>query len=160
VTRTHVSAKPIERLIAKPALRADHPMKPNGFWYEVDGDWQRWCAAEEGMGWLEGRKLYELTMDPAVRLLEIRDVDDIDAFHAEYARPMYGSRYSMYAEWGRVAKQYDGIEIAPYLWERRLATEFMWYYGWDCASGVIWNMSVIDKVTPLDAAHDVKTEKP
>lgn len=30
------------------------------------------------------------------------------------------------------------FEIAPYQWERRLAREFMWYYGWDLASGVIW----------------------
>jgi len=138
VKRTHVSEKPIDALVAKPALLPDHPMKPNGFWYEVDGDWQWWCAGEE-LGWLEGRKLYELTLDPAARLLEIRTVAEIDAFHAEYSRPLDGSRYSMYPEWGRVAERYDGIEIAPYLWERRLATEFMWYYGWDCASGCLWN---------------------
>ena len=138
MTRTHVSEKPIDALVAKPALLSAHPMKPNGFWYEVDRDWQRWCESEQP-DWIEGRRLYDLTLDPAVRLLEIRTVVEIDAFHAEYTRPMYGSRYSMYPEWGRVAEQYDGIEIAPYLWERRLATEFTWYYGWDCASGCLWN---------------------
>jgi hypothetical protein len=23
----------------------------------------------------------------------------------------------------------------------------MWYYGWDCASGCIWDTSVIERVT-------------
>jgi len=37
-----------------------------------------------------------------------------------------------------VSKEYDGIEIAPYQWDARLS--LIWYYGWDVASGCIWNL--------------------
>lgn len=41
-------------------------------------------------------------------------------------------------DWKAVAKEYDGIEIDPYQYERRFSEGFLWYYGWDCASGCVW----------------------
>ena len=35
--------------------------------------------------------------------------------------------------------KYDGIEINPYQFEARY--QYTWYYGWDIASGCIWNLS-------------------
>lgn len=40
-----------------------------------------------------------------------------------------------------VAKDYDGIEIAPY--QESLRYDLEWYYGWDVASGCIWNFEGI-----------------
>jgi hypothetical protein len=40
-------------------------------------------------------------------------------------------------DWPRLAKTHDGIEISPYQWSLRL--NLLWYYGWDVASGCIWN---------------------
>lgn len=109
--------------------------KPAGFWYEVDGDWRRWC---EGESFGRGYHLHEVFLNDC-EVLFIDSLEKLDRFHEEYhvAEPR-GSYVTLEMDWARVAQCYDGIEIAPYQWERRLANDFMWYYGWDCASGVIW----------------------
>lgn len=52
-----------------------------------------------------------------------------------------GNPYTRSIDWLRVKTQYGGIEIAPYQWKRRLSS--FWYYGWDCASGAIWDRDVL-----------------
>ena len=47
--------------------------------------------------------------------------------------------FDFYAiDWEAALADWDGELIAPYMWSRRL--EYMWYYGWDCASGGTWNL--------------------
>jgi hypothetical protein len=130
MVRTHVSKNPIARVRATKDV--GEGMKPQGFWYEVDGDWRRWCGAEQP-DWLEGRLLYAVDLGKT-NVLKITTVEELDAFHAEYAGG--GRLYD--CDWRRLAKKYDAIEIAPYRYERRLDPNTMWYYPWDCASGVIW----------------------
>lgn len=116
--------------------------KPTGFWYEVDGDWRRWCRSES----FETDGLFHLHR-VELRSCHMRFIDTIeklDQFHEEYKVPFYDSTRLSMIDWKRVGRNWDGIEIAPYQWERRLAPEFLWYYGWDCASGCIWR--------PLDAS--------
>ena len=44
----------------------------------------------------------------------------------------------------KVMDEYDGIIIAPYQYSCRLMnSSTAWYYGWDCASGCIWNLGCI-----------------
>jgi len=62
-----------------------------------------------------------------------------------------------YVDWEKISRQYSGIEINPYLWRRRLQGG-MWYYGWDCASGCVWNESAIKEVKLL-ARYDEKKGK-
>jgi len=57
------------------------------------------------------------------------------------------NRWSIYIDWGRVAEDYSGIEIAPYLYEARM--KHMWYYGWDVASGCIWGKGVVKNITKI-----------
>ena len=120
--------------------------KPFGLWYDVDGDWFRWLL-EEGYddpaaGWLRPY-LYELRVDTS-RLTTIRTLKQFDAFHARYRKPIAdGLWIAKGIQWSAVARVAAGVEIAPYLWERRLHWESSWYYGWDCASGVIWDVSAI-----------------
>ena len=88
--------------------------------------------------------MYRIVLDPAAKVLFIRTCDELDQFEAEYGGAKYGAKYGAKIkfsrlgepDWGAVAARYDGIEIAPYVWERRL--EVWWYYGWDCASGCLW----------------------
>ena len=49
----------------------------------------------------------------------------------------------MIIDWHAVAQAYAGIEIAPYCWSLRFEYEFLWYYGWDCASGCVWELSAV-----------------
>lgn len=54
--------------------------------------------------------------------------------------------------WPMVADRYQGIVIAPYLWSRRMDGG-LWYYGWDCASGCIWDAAAVASVTARQAAE-------
>jgi hypothetical protein len=109
-------------------------MKPVGLWYEVDGDWQRWCAGEMPQ-WLAGRHLHRVKLD-GEQIIALSSASGIDAFNAQYCS--IGPCGIDFIDWPRVAEEYDGIEIAPYCWRRRLTPGMLWYYGWDCASGCIW----------------------
>ncbi|RYE19920.1 MAG: hypothetical protein EOP45_11870 [Sphingobacteriaceae bacterium] len=47
-------------------------------------------------------------------------------------------------DWTSLATDYDGILISPYQYCMRL--RYLWFGGWDCASGCIWNLSCIDSL--------------
>lgn len=135
--RTHISkSRMIGPIQAAGEQKAD--FKPVGFWYGVDGDWERWCRGEQ---WgLHGEMFeHELALGKE-RLLVLSSASDIDSFHDEFKGELFpGCKYFEYVDWQRVAERWDGIEIAPYQWDRRLnGAAHTWYYAWDCASGCIW----------------------
>lgn len=133
--RTHLSVEPVRSVLpVDPWGKGAGAYKPKGFWYEVDGDWRRWCESEMP-SWVEGKMLHRVELN-GERMLNIRNVAEFDAFHRTYVRDFH--RYVKAPDWHALAEEYDGLEIAPYLWERRLCMDTSWYYGWDCASGVIW----------------------
>jgi hypothetical protein len=142
MVRTHVPQGDPPTAVL-PATQLSVPgWKPRGFWYEVDGDWRRWCEAA-GTGWCDDRPV--LGVQPGdERILTLRSAYAIDKFTTEYGGPpdydlgtgRARDRHGWSIDWARVAESYDGIEIAPYCWPRRMT--YLWYYGWDCASGCIW----------------------
>jgi hypothetical protein len=122
-------------------------LKPRGFWVSVLGpdDWPSWCRSEDwGLGRLTVEHEVTLAAEANVRL--ITSHDEFDAFHDEFAIGLVPGSPLRYIDWERVTSLYDGIIIAPYLWNRRLG-DAAWYYGWDCASGCIWNLSAIESIT-------------
>lgn len=141
---THVSPTS-EPITVEPREQIERPsMKPKGFWYEVDGDWRRWND-DDHAGFTDGGFLHRVVLG-SERMLYIRSVAELDDFDSAYhvTRRVDGRGYGLGfydscegIRWDEVAATYDGIEIAPYQWERRLSGH-LWYYGWDCASGVIW----------------------
>lgn len=118
--------------------------KPNGLWVSVAGedDWPEWCRREE---------FREDTLTHAHEVV-ILDDSNILVLDTPEAILDMGRRYpssgslSRWAEvdWTKVAATYDGIVIAPYQWSLRLDPRAHWYYTWDCASGCIWNLDVLD----------------
>lgn len=123
--------------------------KPPGLWVSVEGehDWPAWCRAEE----FNVERLScasEIILKPSANVLRIGTVHDLDAFAKKFRFGV--RRYETEIAWNEVRYEHDGIIIVPYQWERRLAEGFSWYYGWDCASGVIWNLSAIESVKPLE----------
>jgi len=128
----------------------DHYFKPHGLWIS-DADsygWKEWCTAEEfALEHLEYEHLIEL--DPDNNVLFIRNVEELDKFHEQYCvdilahvtDPRLGHRKD-WINWTWVYPLYQGIIITPYLWERRMFG-YMWYYGWDCAGGCIWDLNAI-----------------
>jgi hypothetical protein len=144
----HYTAKPIRKFSRSRKYENAGAYKPCGFWVSVEGpdDWYAWCQAESF-----GPKdplVYEVTLAPDARILHIDTLTKLDAFHRDWTMAPPPPLRTPDVRWADVAQEWDGIIIAPYQWERRLARDFMWYYGWDCASGVIWNLNAIESVAP------------
>lgn len=148
IARTHVSTWPGNTITVEPREQiANHRWnKPSGFWYEVDGDWRRWCETENWGTAADPANYRLFSVDLGdTHMLNLRTVEEILRFDEEYGieeeKAIDGGRtyrFSLGIDWPLVAELYDGIEIAPYQWHLGLDTEILWYYGWDCASGAIW----------------------
>lgn len=125
--------------------------KPSGLWVSAKGeyDWPWWCLAEE---FGKERLLFRhtVTLKPDANILVLDTEAKMHGFNHDYSGGYGNVRKSLAdilerqsKDWVRVANDYDGILIAPYHWSLRLESEFSWYYGWDCASGCIWNLDAI-----------------
>jgi hypothetical protein len=138
--------------------------KPVGLWVSVEGedDWPSWCRAED---YCPERLAcaQQVTLNPDADILHISSGVELEAFHDEWSvpgllghargalsdgRPGLPAKAFWAIDWPRLAEKYDGIIIAPYLYSHRLSTLTNWYYGWDAASGCIWNLAAIDAVEP------------
>lgn len=122
--------------------------KPHGFWITDDSEycWRSWCVSNDfGLDRLTHR--HEVEIDEA-RVLFLRSGADVWRFTRDHGvnHSWQGSSRTWTdrcIDWRAVAKQYAGLIITPYIWECRLGEETSWYYGWDCASGCIWDASAI-----------------
>ncbi len=128
-------------------------IKPAGMWLSDDSDygWPKWCEEQEfNLEGLTIKKTFEITDISKILVL---DTDEkIIAFNKKYtiSFPDYDSKlfkFLAYLDWKRISKEYAGVLISPYSWELRLAPGFMWYYGWDCASACVWDLSVLKEIT-------------
>ncbi len=140
---------PVSLLNIKAVVQRDEPtMKPNGFWFSVRDEWREWCEGEE---WeLERLKLkYLVELSPQANILHLTKSEQLDAFSAKYISQPNWLNFSstMYVDWKRVAENWQGIIIDPYFWSHRLDMSCSWYYGWDCASGCVWDAGVIKSLT-------------
>lgn len=150
--------------------------KPNGLWFDVNEDWKRWCEYTEfHLEDLRYRHRVEI-LDPS-RILFLKGAKQIDAFTRRYGRNLAGgiqflqspeeqtaftrrygrdlyrelqAQFSNFILWQEVAAEYTGIIVAPYSRARR--DTYLWYYGWHCASGCVWDTSVIRLGKPCKMA--------
>ena len=115
--------------------------KPKGLWYGINDSWIDWCASKE-MDWVYDH-IHEVILDES-KILKITNLDEFDDFEKEYGdvNPILAGMKTI--RFDKVAEKYSGIEITPYLYERRLSS--MWYYGWDCASGCVWAQDAIKEI--------------
>ena len=121
-----------------------HPMvKPQGLWYGCGDAWVEWVRSEMP-DWLEESSyLYEVKTDGKV--LKISDDAGFEELEAGFG---IQSPFGRLIDWELIQKEgYGGIEICPYNWQRRMSSN--WYYGWDVASGCIWDSSSIQDVVLL-----------
>lgn len=118
--------------------------KPAGIWYSVNNSWEDWCQDNEP-GWLtDSRFRLDVTTS---KLLTVGLSMRFDEFNDSYGEVAHGRRM---INWKSVAEKYDGIEIPMYHWSFRMDPEYYWYYGWDCASGCVWNTKAINRVESID----------
>jgi len=123
-------------------------MKPKGLWYGIGDSWLRWIK-DEMPDW-EHDNVYQLDINES-KIKIIRNFNELVAFDKIYGveneSRMFFDNGRM-IDWAKVAKDFDGIEIAPYIYEARF--EYNWYYGWDVASGCIWSSDVIKDIKKLN----------
>lgn len=146
---SHYTKEPIHTLwsIAQPTEK--EMVKPKGLWLSVDGeyDWKLWCEAESFQ--LETFKHhYRVYLKKDSNILRLNSTQNILNFTEKYNKVVY-SEYGLFGhqiDWARLAEEYQGLIISPYNFELRLDRRTHWYYGWDCASGYIWDANAIDKI--------------
>lgn len=132
--------------------------KPGGFWYGINDAWLDWCDTEMP-DWIRPH-VYELDINPS-DILTIQTLADFDKFEQKYVyhHDPEVENYPYLIEsvdWKEVARHYPGIEINPYFWEKRFNSKGNWYCGWDMASGVIWDVSVIRNISYIAEIKDRK----
>jgi hypothetical protein len=156
--------------------QSGHP-KPNGLWFDVNGSWKRWCEAVQFR--LENlRYRHTVTILDRSRILYLRNAkdidiftrryghdlsghiqflqstDDVEAFSRKYGSDLFGDiqrQFSNYIMWGEVAEKHSGIIISPY--SRAKSLTYLWYYGWNCSGGCIWDTNVIRLGKPCDRSY-------
>lgn len=137
---THHAKHAFEFDATRKYVQSAHDFKPRGLWLSVDGDWRRWCEGEDFN--LDGFAYQlEVAFASDAHILHLKNVGDIDLFTKVYDH--FGGSSLRSINWPRLAREYDGIMIAPYQWERRLDPKTSWYYLWDCASACVWNLSAL-----------------
>lgn len=125
--------------------------KTPGLWVSVEGehDWPSWCRGEQ---WgLDGfAHATEVVLSDTANVKHLSSADEIDEFTERFHVPS-SPIWHRGLDWHAIRAEWQGLIIAPYCWERRLADHTSWYYGWDCASGVIWNAKAVADLRSLPA---------
>lgn len=149
----HFSSQKVIKLVSKDADAAGSRRilgkPPGGFWVSVEGKddgWYDWCQAESFN--LENLKYHhEVKLKSNAKILYIRSAEELNQFGDKYkTSDDPWSPSIMIIDWAKVAKDYQGIIIAPYIEdiEDEWLGRQIWYYGWDCASGCIWDIEAIE----------------
>lgn len=158
----HYTAQPFE--LEQRCVEQKDPqtfaLKPVGLWVSVDDAWH--VAALDMFGDDELQHASLVTLASDAHVLRLKTVREIDSFTEQYAI-IADERFDFLSrtiDWRRVAAEYQGIIIAPYQFERRLTQHTFWYYGWDCASGCIWDTAAIASVEAIteSVALDVRAQ--
>lgn len=119
-------------------------LKPDGLWISDESDfgWKQWCE-EEGFNLKNLKQRTEITID-CEDVLWAKTIGELYRFVDEFGADSRFVSYSI--RWDKVKEKYKGIIISPYQESLRLGNYFFWYYGWDCASGCVWDLSCIKDV--------------
>lgn len=156
----HYASKPLKKLTARLLSFPRSMIKPDGLWVsddDSDWGWKDWCITENfGLDRLTHVHDVELVGDANV--LIIRTEREFDAFDRQFQIKEQRD-YSIMFNWPEVMRHYDGVIITPYLWEKRLKTGTLWYYGWDVAGGCIWDPRAVESVTLREIVEVYRKEE-
>lgn len=146
----HYAAEPLHLDWDRAYQQAADQLKPRGIWVSVlgDDDWPSWCRGE-GWGIDELAIEHAVTLSTDAKILLIDTCEGVKGLTARFPATRQPWHYETLPDWQEIAAEYDGIIIAPYQWHARISPGTHWYYGWDCASGCIWNLEAIADFAPL-----------
>lgn len=145
-----------KHIFNKKYKQSSHGFKPEGFWYSCHDSWYNWIIREDMKDFLH-RYIHKININRNIlttiqikdknKLLVIKNTKDFDIFNKRYGIK-YDDLSGQYdiihyvINWKKVARDYGGIEICPYLSRRK---KYFWYLMWDVASGCIWDVRHIIK---------------
>ena len=142
IPRITMSRGPIERL---PNTSQGMGTKPGGLWYACGNEWLSWLQYEMPH-WI-GKYIYAIELNED-KVLKITNVEEFEEFERTYKASEREDPYRAfsgggigYIDWPKVAGEYGGVEICPYMSSKRMSSD--WYYPWDVASGCIWDPSAV-----------------
>ena len=126
----------------KMMYKQENRHKPKGLWVSDESDygWKEWCNENE-FGEARLKTCYKVDIIVNSNLLVISNVQELKDFTSEYAIKLYEFLFAI--NWEQVAKDYGGVIITPHQGTLGLGINYTWYYGWDCASGCIWDLNLI-----------------
>lgn len=157
----HYSAKPLLQVRSRKHSQDGGvgAYKTPGLWVSVEGDddWLSWCKGES---WDMNSLVCatELVLADDAQVLHLSGAEALDQFTAEFESKDRRGEWDRRIDWLAIRKRWRGLIIAPYVWSRRLTRHTSWYYGWDCASGVIWDAKAVNglrKLPPPDLSTEV-----
>ncbi len=127
--------------------------KPRGLWYGFGDSWISWCFREGCNSFVNKRNsIHELNID-LEQILVIDSKEKLIEFSNKYGTSILGRKsfkgFKESVDWAEVMSQYKGIEISPYYPSFDLGNDFFWYFGWDCASGCLWDLSCLKEEPKL-----------
>lgn len=129
--------------------------KPIGLWYDIDNSWTEWC--KRNMPDWTYKNHFELEIDES-KILIIDTKEKLLYFDKQYSINISKRGSICVIDWESVSKKYSGIEISPYRYDCRFS--LFWYYGFDIASGCIWNFDCINSINKInnitDGLHSIK----
>jgi hypothetical protein len=121
--------------------------KPNGLWYSLNGEWEKWCEENE-LDWVKPINIH-INIDET-KLLILKSFPEITNFISQYKYEICAGLW--YINWKLISENYSGIEIQNY---NEIKNQFYrswyfpfqsWFYGWDVSSGCIWDLSIITEL--------------
>lgn len=150
----HYSAEPLGEIRSVSQV-GRNLRKPGGLWVSVHNarnNWPQWCKSEDyGLASLANE--HEIILADTANVCWLKNAKEIDKFTKQYVAHEHkynNKEYIMYLDWVKVSSVYQGLIISPYCYSRRLEDHTIWYYGWDCASGCVWDASAISSVRPIN----------
>lgn len=139
VVLTHYSDALLPPLKPRGVSPSQPQFKPHGLWVGVGESWREWCESEQyNLGGFKYKYIVEVLDWSDVLVLDTKA--SMHKFNRQYK---IGGTYDFLVNWPRVVDKYKGILITPYHHRLRPHDQFLWYYGWDCASGCFWDPSIL-----------------
>ncbi len=117
--------------------------KPFGLWVtdmDCEDNWKSWCEQED---FCIDRLRFEFRLEVDLeRILLIDTIEKLITFSKTNCTKSWDI-FGCFVDWKLIYASYSGILITPYFPQAR---HLIWYSGWDCASGAIWDISCIKSI--------------
>jgi hypothetical protein len=140
----HFSEEPLEFDASRsyPQPDGDPFRKPTGLWLSDESGygWREWCEGEEFH--LEGLAHATPFECDTSTWCVLKSSDEILEFSRKFRVHIVDFAFPT-IDWRDVKKEFGGILVTPYDWKLRLDSRCHWYYGWDCASACVWDLSTV-----------------